>query len=245
MVFSLYRCNGPSQPGAGTRDITLIIKYITMKIALLGATGFVGSNLLREALTRGHQVTAIVRDPAKLTEKSDHLTVVTGDVHDVAQLARQLAGHDVVLNAFSAGWKNPNLYDDFLAGSRHIEQATEQSGVARLFAIGGAGSLFINGQQLVDGPEIPANIKPGALAARDYLNELKQNTRLDWTFFSPAIEMHQGITTGRTGHYRLGTESPVFNAEGRSILSGQDLAVAVLDEIEQPRHSCQRFTAAY
>jgi len=216
-----------------------------MKIALLGATGFVGSRLLREALTRGHQVTAIVRDPAKLTEKNDHLTVVTGDVNDVPQLAQQLAGHDVVLNAFSAGWTNPNLYDDFLAGSRHIEQATNQSGVPRLFAIGGAGSLFLNGQQLVDGPEFPANIKPGALAARDYLNELKQNTKLDWTFFSPAIEMHPGIDTGRTGHYRLGTESPVFNAEGRSILSGEDLAVAVLDELEKPHYSRQRFTAAY
>ena len=216
-----------------------------MKIALLGATGFVGSRLLREALTRGHQITAIVRDPAKLTEQNDHLTVVTGDVNDVPQLAQQLAGHDVVLNAFSAGWTNPNLYDEFLAGSRHIEQATMQSGVPRLFAIGGAGSLFINGQQLVDGPEFPANIKPGALAARDYLNELKQNTKLDWTFFSPAIEMHQGIDTGRTGHYRLGTESPVFNAEGRSILSGEDLAVAVLDELEKPQYSRQRFTAAY
>ncbi|RZK28463.1 MAG: NAD-dependent epimerase/dehydratase family protein [Hymenobacter sp.] len=216
-----------------------------MKIALIGATGFVGSKLLREALTRGHRVTAIVRDPAKLTEHNDHLTVVTGDANNVAQLAQQLAGHDVVLNAFSAGWTNPNLYDDFLAGSRNIEKAAEQSGVAHLFAIGGAGSLFLNGQQLVDGPEFPANIKPGALAARDYLNELKQNTKLDWTFFSPAIEMHPGIDTGRTGHYRLGTESPVFNAEGRSILSGEDLAIAVLDELEQPKHSRQRFTAAY
>lgn len=216
-----------------------------MKIALLGATGFVGSKLLREALTRGHQVTAIVRDPAKLTENSDHLTVVTGDVNNPAQLAQQLAGHDVVLNAFSAGWTNPNLYDDFLAGSRAIEQATVAAGVPRLFAIGGAGSLFSNGQQLVDGPEFPANIKPGALAARDYLNELRQSTQLDWTFFSPAIEMHPGIDTGRTGHYRLGTENPVFNAEGRSILSGEDLAVAVLDELEKPQFSRQRFTAAY
>jgi putative NADH-flavin reductase len=216
-----------------------------MKIALIGATGFVGSKLLTEALNRGHHVTAIVRDPAKLTTQSDHLTVVTGDVNNPAQLAQQLAGQDLVLNAFSAGWTNPNLYQDFLAGSRAIEQATVAASVPRLFAIGGAGSLFINGQQLVDGPEFPANIKPGALAARDYLNELKQNTQLNWTFFSPAIEMHPGIDTGRTGHYRLGTENPVFNAEGRSILSGEDLAIAVLDEIEKPQFSRQRFTAAY
>lgn len=216
-----------------------------MKIALLGATGFVGPKLLHEALSRGHQVTAIVRDPAKLTEKHENLTVVTGDVNDVPQLAQQLAGHDVVLSSFSAGWTNPNLYDEFLTGSRNIEKAVEQSGVPRLFAIGGAGSLFLNGQQLVDGPEFPANIKPGALASRDYFNELKQNTKLDWTFFSPAIEMHPGIDTGRTGHYRLGTESPVFNAEGRSIHSAEDLAVAVLDEIEKHQFSRQRFTAAY
>ena len=216
-----------------------------MKIALIGATGFVGSKLLTEALSRGHQVTAIVRDPAKLTEKSDRLTIVTGDVNQPEQFAQQLVGHDIVLNAFSAGWENPNLYADFLAGSRAIEKATEQAGVPRLLAIGGAGSLFIDGKQLVDGPEFPANIKPGALAARDYLNELKQNTKLDWTFFSPAIEMHPGITTGRTGHYRLGTENPVFNAEGRSILSGEDLAIAVLDEVEKHQFSRQRFTAAY
>ncbi|GAA4497455.1 NAD(P)-dependent oxidoreductase [Hymenobacter ginsengisoli] len=216
-----------------------------MKIALIGGTGFVGSHLLHEALTRGHQVTAIVRDPAKLTEKNDHLTVVTGDVNNPEQLAQQLAGHDVVLNAFNAGWGNPNLYNDSLAGSRAIEQATEQSGVPRLFVIGGAGSLYIDGHQLVDGPQFPAEYKAGATAARDYLNELKQNTKLDWTFLSPAIEMHQGIDTGRTGHYRLGTENPVFNAEGRSILSGEDLAVAALDELEKHQFSRQRFTAAY
>ena len=216
-----------------------------MKIALIGATGFVGSNLLREALLRGHAVTALVRDPAKLAEAPARLAVVAGDVHDPARLAQELAGHDLVLSAFNAGWHNPDLYHDFLAGCRTIEQATEAAGVPRLLVVGGAGSLFVGGQQLVDGPQFPAGYKPGALAARDYLNELKTNTELDWTFFSPAVEMHQGIGTGRTGHYRLGTDSPVFDAEGRSVLSGEDLAVAVLDEVEKHRFSRQRFTAAY
>ncbi|OGX84423.1 NAD(P)-dependent oxidoreductase [Hymenobacter coccineus] len=216
-----------------------------MKIALIGATGFVGASLLREALTRGHQVTAIVRTPAKLTETNDLLTVVQGDVTQVGALAQQLAGHDVVLSAFNPGWDNPNIYADSLAGSKDIEAAAEQSGVPRLVVIGGAGSLFIDGQQLVDRPQFPAAIKPGATAARDYLNVLKQNTTLDWTFFSPAIEMHQGVDTGRTGHYRLGTDSPVFNAEGRSIMSGEDVAVVLLDELEQHKFSKQRFTAAY
>ncbi len=216
-----------------------------MKIALLGATGFVGTALLSEALTRGHQVTAIVRDPAKLPATNDLLTVVTGDVNNTAQLARQLTGHDLVLSAYNAGWGNPNLYDDFLAGSRAIEQATAQAGVPRLLVIGGAGSLFLDGHQLVDGPQFPAEYKQGASAARDYLGELRQNQTLNWTFFSPALEMHPGIATGRTGHYRLGTESPVFNEAGRSFLSVQDLTVAVLDEVEKPQFSRLRFTAAY
>ena len=216
-----------------------------MKIALIGATGFVGSRLLTEALTRGHQVTAIVRDPTKLAVQNDHLAVVIGDVNQTAQLAAQLAGHDLVLSAFNPGWQNPNIYADSLAGARSIEKATEEAGVPRLLVIGGAGSLFIEGQQLVDGPQFPAEIKAGATAARDYLNVLKENTKLDWTFFSPAIEMHPGIDTGRTGHYRLGTDSPVFNAEGRSVLSGEDLAVATLDEVEKHRFSRQCFTAGY
>ena len=216
-----------------------------MKIALLGATGFVGTALLAEALTRGHHVTAIVRDPARLTTTSDQLTAVIGDVNQPAELARQLAGHELVLSAYNAGWGRPDLYGAFLAGSRAIERATAQAGVPRLLVIGGAGSLFLDGQQLVDGEQFPAEYKAGARAARDYLTELRRNTTLNWTFFSPAIEMHPGIATGRTGHYRLGTENPVFNAGGRSFLSVQDLAVAVLDEVEKPQFSRQRFTAAY
>lgn len=216
-----------------------------MKIAILGATGFVGSALLAEALTRGHHLTAIVLDPARLTTSTNLLTVVAGDVNHPAQLVQQLAGHDLVLSAFNPGWNHPDLYNAFLAGSRTIEQTTAQAGVPRLLVSGGGGSLFIDGHQVVDGPQFPAEYKQGATAARDYLHELRNNTRLDWTFFSPAIEMHPGIDTGRTGQYRLGTESPVFDADGRSFHSVQDLAVAVLDEVKTHQFSRQRFTAAY
>ena len=216
-----------------------------MKIALIGATGFVGTVLLTEALRRDHHVTAIVRDATKLTTPHNLLTVEQGDVNQPDQLARQLAGHDLVLSAYNPGWHHPDLYTAFLVGSRAIEQATAQAGVPRLLVIGGAGSLFIDGHQLVDGPQFPAEYKQGATAARDYLHELRKNTRLDWTFLSPAIEMHPGITTGRTGQYRLGTESPVFDADGRSFHSVQDLAVAVLDEVETHQFSRRRFTAAY
>jgi putative NADH-flavin reductase len=216
-----------------------------MKVALIGATGFVGARLLQEALQRGHQVTAIVRDPSKLVVAHANLTVVKGDINHVEELAALLAGQEVVLSAYNAGWTNPNLYADFIAGSKNIEAATEKAGVKRLIVIGGAGSLVINGQQLVDTPNFPAEYKPGATAARDYLNILKNNKALDWTFFSPAIEMHQGITTGRTGAYRTGADSPVFDANGKSVLSGEDLAVAILDEVENKQFIQKRFTAAY
>lgn len=115
----------------------------------------------------------------------------------------------------------------------------------RLIVIGGAGSLYIDGKQLVDGPDFPAAFKPGAGAARDYLNILRGNKTLDWTFFSPAIEMNHETSRVRTGKYRTGLENPVFDASGRSIISAEDVAVALVDELEQNQHIRQRFTAAY
>lgn len=216
-----------------------------MHLVLIGATGFVGTALLSEALQRGHHVTAVLRDPAALTLASDHLTVVAGDVNQPGELTPRLAGHDLVVSAYNPGWQHPDLFHAFLAGSRAIELATMRAGVPRLLVVGGAGSLVVDGQQLVDGPHFPAEYHAGASAARDYLGELRQNQSLNWTFVSPAIEMHPGIGTGRTGQYRLGADSPVVNSAGRSFLSVQDLAVAVLDEAERPQFSRQRFTAAY
>ncbi|WGQ08425.1 NAD(P)-dependent oxidoreductase [Pedobacter gandavensis] len=216
-----------------------------MKVSLIGASGFVGAHLLTELLNRGHQVTGIVRNAAQVKENNAQLTVKAVDVLNTVELAEAIKGSDAVISAFNAGWTNPNLYDDFLAGSEAIQKAVKDAGVPRLIVIGGAGSLFINGAQLVDGPDFPADYKAGATAARDYLNVLKNEEALDWTFFSPAIEMHPGITTGRTGQYRIGTEHPVFDEAGRSSLSVQDLAVAIVDELEQPQHIKQRFTAGY
>jgi putative NADH-flavin reductase len=118
--------------------------------------------------------------------------------------------------------------------------------VKRYIYIGGAGSLYIaEGLQLIDTPEFPKEYYAGANAARDYLNIIKDEKDLDWVFFSPAIKMHQGINTGRTGKYRTGLENPVFDENQRSILSVEDLAVAIADEAENPKHHQQRFTAAY
>lgn len=214
-----------------------------MKVAIIGATGFLGTNLVNEFTNRNHEVTAISRT-AKESDKAN-LKYVAVDVFNIQQLAEVLKGNDAVVSAFNPGWTNPNIYADFLAGAKAIQEAVKLSGVKRLITIGGAGSLYINGKQLVDGPDFPAEIKPGATAAREYLDIIKEEKELDWAFFSPAIEMHQGITTGRTGNYRLGLENPVFNDENRSILSGEDVAVVLADEVENPRHHQVRFTAAY
>lgn len=216
-----------------------------MKVALIGATGFVGSHLLEELLRRDYDVTAIARSVNKVLVKEGKPHVVAVDVMDVKALANAIKGNDIVLSAFNPGWSNPNIYDDFIKGSEAIQQAVKEAEVKRYVVIGGAGSLYIAGKQIVDGDDFPKEIKPGATAARDYLNVLKKENKLDWTMFSPAINMHQGIKTGRTGKYRLGTEEPVFDKNGESVLSVEDLAVAVVDELENHRFSRQRFTAAY
>ncbi|HTJ12494.1 MAG TPA: NAD(P)-dependent oxidoreductase [Dinghuibacter sp.] len=210
-----------------------------MKIAIIGASGFVGTALTQEALRRGHTVTGIARDPSKIIAGA---LAVKGDVFDKGAVATLVKGHDAVLNAYNAGWTNPKIYDDFMAGSEAIEAGTRDAGVRRLIVIGGAGSLFIDGHQLVDSPGFPAEWKQGALAARDYLNVLRKDEVLDWTFLSPPIHLVPG---DRTGVYRTGKDSPVFNASGESTLSVNDLAVAVLDALEKGLYIRERFTVGY
>jgi putative NADH-flavin reductase len=213
-----------------------------MKIAIIGATGFVGSAILNELAGRNHDITAIARTPKDTTG----INWKSADIFNVDELAAILKGNDAVINAYNSGWTNPNIYDDFIAGSKAIQEAVKKSGVKRYITIGGAGSLFVApGLQAVDTPDFPKEFYAGATAARDYLNILKEEKELDWAFFSPAFEMHQGITTGRTGKYRLGLDNPVFNNEQRSILSVEDLAVVIADETETPKHHQVRFTAAY
>ncbi|MFQ6602039.1 NAD(P)-dependent oxidoreductase [Flavobacterium sp. C3NV] len=213
-----------------------------MKIAIIGATGFVGSAILNELASRNQDITAIARTP----KDTSNATWKSADIFNVDALAEILKGHDAVINAYNPGWTNPNIYDDFIAGSKAIQEAVKKSGVKRFITIGGGGSLFVApGLQAVDTPDFPKEYYAGATAARDYLNILKEEKELDWAFFSPAFEMHQGITTGRTGKYRLGLDNPVFNDEQRSILSVEDLAVVIADEAENAKHHQVRFTAAY
>ncbi|WP_264531066.1 NAD(P)-dependent oxidoreductase [Flavobacterium sp. N502540] len=213
-----------------------------MKIAIIGATGFVGTAILNELANRNHDLTAIARNP----KDSSNATWKSADIFNVEALSEILKGNDIVINAYNSGWTNPNIYDDFISGSKAIQEAVKKSGVKRFITIGGAGSLFVApGLQAVDTPDFPKEYHAGATAARDYLNILKEEKELDWAFFSPAFEMHHGITTGRTGKYRLGLENPVFNDDQRSILSVEDLAVVIADEAETPKHHQVRFTAAY
>ena len=187
-----------------------------MRVAVIGATGFVGSEIVKELINRNHSIKAFSRNKDKVIV-SKNIAAVEVDVNNIEALVTDLQGADVVVSAYNAGWSNPDLYNDYIKGSNAIEQATKQAGVKRLIVVGGAGSLYVNDQkelQLVDAPGFPDEIKPGATAARDYYNTLQNNQNLDWTYFSPAPEMHQGTSGVRKGTYRLGTDVPVFDENG-------------------------------
>ena len=216
-----------------------------MKVALIGATGFVGSAILKELAERNHSIKAFSRSVGSDLGYRNVVGVAL-DVNNVDALAADLKGADIVVSAFNPGWTNPNIYEEFLKGYKNIQEAVKKSGVKRFIVIGGAGSLYIDeNTQVIDTPQFPEEIKPGALAAKEYLNELEKETDLDWELFSPAIEMHQGTSGVRTGKYRLGLDNPVVNSEGRSILSVEDVAVVIANEVEKQNFTRRRFTAGY
>ena len=216
-----------------------------MKIALIGATGFVGTPLVAELLQRGHHVTALARNPSRLAAQAN-LTAKPLDVNDADAVAAAVKGHDAVISAFNPGWDVPGLYAKFMQGHDAIVAGVERSGVKRFLVVGGAGSLFVApGVQMVDTPEfashVPPNIIPGAQAARDALTALRGNTALDWTFLSPPALLAPGE---RSGKYRVGGEQLLMAGEAPAGISTADMAVAIADEIETPRHLRARFTVA-
>ncbi|HEX6704249.1 MAG TPA: NAD(P)-dependent oxidoreductase [Albitalea sp.] len=213
-----------------------------MKIALVGPTGFVGSKVLAEALQRGHQVTALARNPSKLAAHAG-LTVVQGDATDVEQLARAVAGHDAVVSAYNAPRGTDDFRDRYLQGFQTVVEGVKRSGVKRLVMVGGAGSLFVApGVQLCDTPQFPAEYRTEALAARDALKQITEERGLDWTFVSPAPLLQPGP---RTGRFRLGGDQVLMDGDKPGRISVDDLAVAIVDELESPRHVQRRFTLAY
>jgi uncharacterized protein len=213
-----------------------------MKVALLGATGFVGSALLKESLDRGHVVTAIVPDPEKLEER-EGLTAKAGDVYDTASLATLIRGNEAIISAFNPGWKNPNLYDDQVRGTASIIAAIKKAGIKRVLWVGGAGGLEVTpGVRFVDSPDMPLWVKPGALATINALDQLRKEPELEWSYLSPSAEL---TPEQHTGKFRLGNDQLLVDATGQSKISVQDYAVAMIDELGHPTHVRQRFTAGY
>ncbi|ACB74051.1 NAD(P)-dependent oxidoreductase [Opitutus terrae] len=203
-----------------------------MKIAILGATGRVGSHLLAEALSRGHTVTGLARHPEALAAQP-RLRAQRVDANEPEQLAAATAGHEALLSAVH--------FTDLKAST--LLSAVKRSAVPRLLVVGGAGSLEVApGESLVDTPEFPADYKAEALAARDFLQELRKETDVDWTFLSPSAFLHDGP---RTGKFRLGDDTLLVDAQGQSAISIADYAIALIDELERPRHSRRRFTVGY
>jgi putative NADH-flavin reductase len=202
-----------------------------MKIALIGATGRAGSPILKELVRRGHQVTAIVRNPEKVPAQVN-VTPKKGDVFDRDGLAALLKGHDAVISAVHFLQSDPQV----LIG------AVKASGVKRYLVVGGAGSLEVApGVALVSTPEFPAAYKDEATKGGEFLNRLRQEKDLDWTFLSPSALFFEGP---RTGTFRLGKDQLLTNEKGSSI-SFEDYAIALADEVEKPAHSQQRFTVGY
>lgn len=203
-----------------------------MQIALLGATGNAGSRLLAELHRRGHRVTAIARDASRVPALPN-VVATAADVADAAGLAALLRGHDAVISAVPFTGSDPRLLVD----------AVKAAGVPRYLVVGGAGSLeAAPGLRLVDAPGFPAQYRNEALAGAAFLDLLRGEAGLDWSFLSPSAMFVPGE---RTTRFRLGGDQLLTDAEGRSHISFEDFAIAMVDELERPAHSRRRFTVGY
>ena len=222
-------------------------KQIMANVVLIGATGFVGSAILNELLSRGHKVTAVVRNAAKLP-KNDNLTAVEEDVANVDAIANIAKGKDAVISAYNPGWNNPDIKRLIEENYPKIVEAVKKSGVQRLLIVGGAGTLFVKpGLRVVDSGFIPAEIMDGVRPLGEfYLNFLTKEHDLDWVFFSPAGAFEDADKGQRTGKFRLGKDDLIVDqATGTSHISVQDYAIAMVEELEKPAHHQERFTIGY
>lgn len=220
------------------------------RIALIGASGFVGSAILNELLNRGYQVDALVNHPEKIKVDNPDLTVGKVDVADCQDLEKALKGHDEVISAYNPGWANPNIYEETLSNYPKILNAAKAAGVKRLLIVGGAGTLFVKpGIRLIDTGTLPAEWLPGVKSLGEfYLNTLCQEKDIDWVFFSPAGNLGDMGAKGpgkRTGVYRLGKDDMIFDKDGNSFISVEDYAKAMVDELATPAHHQERFTIGY
>jgi hypothetical protein len=203
-----------------------------MKVAVIGATGNAGSRIAAELLRRKHEVTGIARHPEKLNPQPG-LTMKKGDLTNVAEMASLLAGHDAAIH--SVRFLGTDL--------QKVVSAVKQAGVKRLLVVGGAGSLEVApGVALIDTPGFPDMAKGEAGAGRQFLNALRKESELNWTFLSPSASFAPGE---RTGKFRLGKDQLLTGADGQSRISMEDFAIALADEVETPQHSRVRFTVGY
>ncbi|NLP63929.1 NAD(P)-dependent oxidoreductase [Paraburkholderia sacchari] len=211
----------------------------SLKIALFGATGMVGSRIAAEAARRGHQVSALVRQPERVAA-GPNVHAAKADLLDAANVAAAVRGHDVVASAYAPPM---GQLEDLQTASRSLVEGTRAAGLARLVVVGGAGSLEVApGVQLVDTEGFPDAYKPIALAHRVALNYYRTVTDLDWTFFAPAALIAPGE---RTGTFRTGADTLIVDARGESRISAEDYAIAFVDELEQGRFIRQIATVAY
>ena len=213
-------------------------------VTLIGASGFVGSAILEELLNRGHHVTAIVRTPNKLTQSHTNLKVEVMDVEDRTALVQVCHGQVAVI---SAGWGNPDIYEDTLRVYPLILEAVKASGVKRFLVVGGAGSLFVKpGLRLVDTGTLPEAWLPGVKSlSKFFLETLTAEQELDWVFFSPAANLGNLQKGVRTGKFRLGKDDLIVDEKGDSFISVEDYAMAMVDELEQENHHRECFTIGY
>lgn len=213
-------------------------------VLLIGATGFVGSAVLNELVSRDHKVTAVARNVEKV-EKSELVDVVKEDVANVDAIAKLAEGKDAIISAYNPGWTNSDIATLISENYPKILSAAKKSGVERLLIVGGAGTLFCApGLRVVDSGAIPEEIMGGVRPLGDfYLNTLMNENDIDWVFFSPAgVFDQQGK---KTGNYRLGKDDLIVDAEGNSHISVQDYADAMVNELEKPAHHKERFTIGY
>jgi hypothetical protein len=215
-----------------------------MKIALVGATGFIGSKLLAEAVGRGHVVTAVTRSPEKLPQ-DDRIIPAQADVNDVPALTGYFKGQDAVIHSYAPGRGTPpqENKDKQRAGTLSIIAAMKAAGVKRILAVGGAGSLEVApGLANFDSPDFPAEYQGGARATAQIKELLKAEEGLNWTFLCPS---HNIVPGERTGKFRLGGDQLLIGADGVSRISVEDYAAAMIDELEDPKHTGHRFTVGY
>ena len=212
-------------------------------ILLIGASGFVGSAILKEALERGHSVTALIRDPAKLTIRHPNLNAISGNASSADEITCTAKGMDVVISAYNPGWRNPDIYRETLRVYPLIIRSVKEAGVRRLLIVGGAGSLYVAPGVRVMDRGVPEAFAPGVKGlAEVYYSYLIPEKELDWVFFSPAANLVPGE---RTRKFRLGKDDLIRSVSGESRISVEDYAVAMIDELEKEMHHRERFTIGY